>query len=84
MASPQRVVHLSPLGRFGGPQPSKVNSYRPALPGGRGVCAPGRKHFLSIWRKRSPKASFFDMRGAAAWPLPLSTFSGRHDGMKTI
>ena len=39
---------------------SKVNSYRPALPGGRGVCAPGRKHFLSFWRKRPPQADFFD------------------------
>ena len=32
--------------RFGGPQPSKVYSYRPASPGGRGVCALGRKHSL--------------------------------------
>ena len=39
---------------------SKVNSYRPALPGGRGVCALGRKHFLSFWRKRPPQADFFD------------------------
>ena len=28
--------------------------------GGRGVCAPGRKHFLSFWRKRPPQADFFD------------------------
>ena len=32
--------------RFGGPQPSKVHSYRPASPGGRGVCALGRTHSL--------------------------------------
>ena len=32
--------------RFGGPQPSKMYSYRPASPGGRGVCALGRKHSL--------------------------------------
>ena len=41
-------------------KPSKVNSYRPALPGGRGVYALGRKHFLSFWRKRPPQADFFD------------------------
>ena len=32
----------------------------PPVPGGRGVCAPGRKHFLSFWRKRPPQADFFD------------------------
>ena len=41
-------------------RPSKVDSYRPALPGGRAVCAPGRKHFLSFWQKRPPQADFFD------------------------
>ena len=34
---------------------SKENSYRPILAG-------GGKHFLIIRRKRSPEASFFDMR----------------------
>ena len=43
-------------------RPSKVNSYRPALPGGRGVCAPRRKHFLSFWRKRPAQPGFFATR----------------------
>ena len=51
-ASPHPAVHIAgPCARtsrqrFGGPQPSKMYSYRPASPGGRGVCAPGRKHSL--------------------------------------
>ena len=40
--------------RFGGPQPSKVHSYRPASPGGRGVCALGRKHSLRRFPPGSP------------------------------
>ena len=68
----RRSFRLTPSGRFatfGGkcplgtrfpPFPSKVNSYRPALPGGRGVCAPRRKHFLSFWRKRPAQPDFFD------------------------
>ena len=56
-----RSFRSPPSGRFGPfgakcPQGTRF----PPVPGGRGVCAPGRKHFLSIWRKRSPQASFFD------------------------
>ncbi|MDY2656990.1 MAG: hypothetical protein SOV75_08265, partial [Candidatus Limiplasma sp.] len=57
-------------------RPSKVISYRPALPGGRGVCASWRKHFLSIWRKRPPQANFFDKlkRPAAQQPPGIFVF----------
>ena len=60
-------------------RPSKVDSYRPALPGGRGVCAPGRKHFLSIWRKRPPWADFFDKLSLAQQGF-LARFPGRAAG----
>lgn len=32
--APLRRLSKTHLGRFGGPQPSKMKSYRPALPGG--------------------------------------------------
>ncbi len=32
--TPLRRLSKTHLGRFGGPQPSKMKSYRPALPGG--------------------------------------------------
>ena len=52
-------------------RPTKMKSYRPALPGGRGVCAPRRKHFLVFWRKRPPKPDFFDMLSGMAKAMPL-------------
>ena len=57
------------LGRFGGPQPSKMKSYRPALPGGE--FAPRRKHFLSLWRKRPGQPDFFDTLWGGGYASPL-------------
>ena len=63
----RRSFRLTPSGRFAtfGRQqptglalpsvPSKVYSYRPASPGGRGVCALGRKHSLHV-SPAAPKA----------------------------
>ena len=65
----QPLYLLTPAGRFGPSAqvptehtlPFAPQGWRfPPVPGGRGVCAPGRKHFLSFWRKRPPQADFFD------------------------
>ena len=51
----------APSGRFAAFGGNSPQGWRfPPVPGGRGVCAPGRKHFLSFWRKRPPQADFFD------------------------
>ena len=36
------------------------------MPNGQGVCAPGRKHFLSFWRQRPPTATFCNKLNAPA------------------
>ena len=50
----------------------------PPVPGRRGVCAPGRKHFLSLWRKRPPQADFSDkLKGRPARPFFFSVKAAR-------
>lgn len=66
--TPLRRLSKTHLGRFGGPQPSKMKSYRPALPGG-GEFAPRRKHFLSLWRKRPGSRTLSTRCGEAVTPL---------------
>ena len=60
-----RSFRSPPSGRFGpfGPK-CPQGTHFPPVPGGRGVCAPGRKHFLSIWRKRPAQPDFFDKLNA--------------------
>ena len=56
-----RSFRSPPSGRFAAFGGNSPQGWRfPPVPGGRGVCAPGRKHFLSFWRKRPPQADFFD------------------------
>ena len=70
--TPLRRLSKTHWGRFGGPQPSKMKSYRPALPGGRGVCAPAQTfHFLSLWRKRPGQPDFFDTLWGGGYASPL-------------
>ena len=77
----------APSGRFG-PSAQVPTGYTlpfaplgwrfPPVPGGRGVCAPGRKHFLSFWRKRPPQADFFDkLKGRPARPFFFSVKAAR-------
>ena len=59
----------APSGRFAAFGGNSPQGWRfPPVPGGRGVCAPGRKHFLSFWRKRPPQADFFDKLRRGARP----------------
>ena len=69
--TPLRRLSKTHLGRFGGPQPSKMKSYRPALPGGRGVCAPAQT-FLKPLAEKAGAAGLF--RHAVGRRLRLSAF----------
>ena len=91
-----RSFRSPPSGRFAAFGGNSPQGWRfPPVPGGRGVCAPGRKHFLSFWRKRPPQADFFDKLNTPAWnrfppgrllmfPLPPPWESGRRAGFARI
>ena len=70
IAAPQ-VVKIPLWGGLEGPQPSKMKSYRPALPGGRGVCAPAQT-FLKPLAEKAGAAGLF--RHAVGRRLRLSVF----------
>ena len=67
--TPLRRLSKTHLGRFGGPQPSKMKSYRPALPGGRGVCAPGANISKAFGGKGRGSRTFSTRCGEAVTPL---------------
>ena len=46
-------------------RPSKMKSYRTALPGGRGVCAPWAQTFLKILAEKAGAAGLFRHAEAA-------------------
>ena len=77
----QPLYLLTPAGRFAAFGGNSPQGWRfPPVPGGRGVCAPGPKHFLSFWRKRPPQTDFFRQADPAGVRRRTAFFEKREQG----
>lgn len=86
--TPLRRLSKTHLGRFGGPQPSKMKSYRPALPGGRGVCALAQTFLKLLSEKNAAGGLFRHAEERGRIPAPFldanRSYTSRSEASKQI